>query len=863
MGEDLENWLQAKLPKWLQTVATSVLSGARIDDKAVSDYADLCIAEERGESANFEILSSSIFDLPPPGEEIRLRQIAAPSGVNALDSNAVLDFGNANLCVVYGQNGTGKSGFARITKHAANARAQGVIESNVFTESPASPEADFVIDSGGSQKMMRWEKSAGPLQELKHLHVFDSDVARTYLTEKAEASYEPLRLRFLQSLVDISDRVKTEIQRRANALPRRLPAVPSDLQATELSRLIHNFRTDYTDEYVKAKLEWKQADAERATALQEALNTPDPEVRLHDIDKAIERLDRLRTAVAEIADGFTPERISAVTTAKAAAMTAREAVNQAATATFRQSYLPGIGESTWRAMWDAARQYATTAVHPSHPFPQLDGARCPLCQQDLSAEAGARLSDFENFVNGELEKSATRAEAQHKALIEVLPKLPLLPDWKDRFSHLPETEQLAETLHADAIASIAALADAHSTDAVPVVSAGPLLALLDARREALASDRALIAGAQAPEARAKLQAEQLELRMRKWCDENITAILDDLNRFRQTAVLDGAIRRTNTTSLTKKKNELAEAELVSGYQQRFEQELTALGGNRIRVKPIAASRMKGQIKFALAIDGAARKADPVAVLSEGEARLVALAAFLADVSVAGARTPFLFDDPISSLDVEFEERVVERLVALAKTRQVLVFTHRLSLATLLKEEVAKAAKISESSAVEFKEIFLWRLGARVGLTTPTNFIDPKLPNAANSILNEHLPKAKKAFDDGAVTEYFIQMKSVTSQIRIIAEAAIEGVLIGGVVKRFRRRLITQDKLSLLAKITLPDCTFLEELMTRYSTFEHSQPDELPSMLPSYEEVYADVESLSKWVNEFKGRKLQVPADNAA
>lgn len=45
----------------------------------------------------------------------------------------------------------------------------------------------------------------------------------------------------------------------------------------------------------------------------------------------------------------------------------------------------------------------------------------------------------------------------------------------------------------------------------------------------------------------------------------------------------------------------------------------------------------------------------------------------------------MFDDPISSLDQDFEEAVVQRLVRLAENRQVVVFTHRVSLLVLLQE----------------------------------------------------------------------------------------------------------------------------------------------------------------------------------
>ncbi|MFC0571556.1 AAA family ATPase [Paraburkholderia solisilvae] len=88
---------------------------------------------------------------------------------------------------------------------------------------------------------------------------------------------------------------------------------------------------------------------------------------------------------------------------------------------------------------------------------------------------------------------------------------------------------------------------------------------------------------------------------------------------------------------------------------------------------------KGRISFALKLRDTKQNAAAHAVLSEGESRIVALAAFLADITGSGQSTPFVFDDPISSLDQEFEERVADRLVELSRTRQVIVFTHRLSL----------------------------------------------------------------------------------------------------------------------------------------------------------------------------------------
>ena len=56
---------------------------------------------------------------------------------------------------------------------------------------------------------------------------------------------------------------------------------------------------------------------------------------------------------------------------------------------------------------------------------------------------------------------------------------------------------------------------------------------------------------------------------------------------------------------------------------------------------------KGKTKHQLTIQAGVR---PSGVLSEGEQRVVAIAAFLAELSTSTAQSPIVFDDPVSSLD---------------------------------------------------------------------------------------------------------------------------------------------------------------------------------------------------------------------
>jgi energy-coupling factor transporter ATP-binding protein EcfA2 len=168
-------------------------------------------------------------------------------------------------------------------------------------------------------------------------------------------------------------------------------------------------------------------------------------------------------------------------------------------------------------------------------------------------------------------------------------------------------------------------------------------------------------------------------------------------------------------------NDLAKELISNGYRDRFASELNKLGNRRIRVKPKDIKQGKGNISFELELDGSTQKISPSVILSEGEARIVALSAFIADMTGEQQSTPFVFDDPISSLDQDYEERVVSRLIDLSETRQVIIFTHRLSLVALVEAEAKNRKSGSLGKPVSLEVITLQNFAGRVGQTVPETY----------------------------------------------------------------------------------------------------------------------------------------------
>ena len=82
---------------------------------------------------------------------------------------------------------------------------------------------------------------------------------------------------------------------------------------------------------------------------------------------------------------------------------------------------------------------------------------------------------------------------------------------------------------------------------------------------------------------------------------------------------------------------------------------------------------------------------------------------------------------------------------------------------------------------------------------------------------------------------------------------IEFELIADVVQRYRRAINTMGKISNLAKISEEDFKYFDDLMTKYSRYEHSQPLETPVPLPEPDELETDFNGLKAWQAEFKKR----------
>ena len=847
---DLNTWFKDR-PRWMQEAASLLLMKGRLAEEDIVALLDRCLQEDDSEGEATTASFPADAFLAQSASALRLCTIGNVNGINALAPRCPLDFGLDNMAVVYGGNGSGKSGYVRILKHVCGARSPGALHPNVFEDDGSKQSADIKYSIDNKERQVSWSASDGVQADLRPVDIFDADCGRMYLESESEVTYEPPALLFFSDLIAVCGQVARRIDGKLEMCASKKPQMPSEYADTVAGEWYASLSATTPPDEIATHAKWETQNDTRVAGLEKRLAEKTPADRARELLAKKGHAECLIQGIEDLLSKLNDENCRRILKLKKDKRIKREAAQAAATKVFSGAPLDGIGTEAWRLLWEQARRYSEDHAYRGQPFPYLDAeARCVLCHQPLLDDARHRLTTFEEFIKGQAERDAKDAE---KALEDAMATIGDIPTDQaiktqcDAGGLTYQGDKPPIVKSADALRQRKEkLLEVDTMDELPQV---PDCAAWLQETKKLASGYAEAATAcqedAASDTRPQLQAQLRELKAKKWVSEQSDAIREEIERLKSVDRLEKAKRLTDTRGLSRKKGEIAEALITEAFVKRFRDELAALGASRIKVELVKKRVEHGRVLHELRL-AKARSGAPRDVLSEGEHRVVSLAAFLADVTGKQQPAPFVFDDPISSLDQDFEEAVVQRLVRLSSDRQVIVFTHRVSLLVLLQEYGKREGREPKVTCVRCEP---WGTGE----PGDTPLFAKKPDKALNALLNENLAKARKAHDEEGQTAYAPLAKAICSDFRILLERMIECELLADVVQRFRRAVNTQGKLDKLARITAEDCKLFDNMMTKYSRFEHSQPNEAPVTPPTPDELKADLETLRDWHKEFNSR----------
>ena len=849
----------ADCPVWQRDALRRLCASDNLEAADLDQLLAIC----KGKATGRPLAAEHVRDPAANLATVTLRALHSAKHVNAIVPGQRLSFDKTGVTVIYGDNGSGKSGYARVLKKVCRARSIGkdeAILTNIYDANPGVPAAtiDFIVN--GQNLSAAWTLGIPGDPALSAVSVFDSRTANVHVSQTNDVAYTPLPLKILAALAQTCQDVKGKLAAEVAALQKCTPAAISAPRCQATSR-VGKLVTALSGTTKPADVETLAALTNEERTQLAKLNgelAADPAMtagRLLALKGKVEAFaERLEAFAAATSDDV----VQSLRDVAAAYETARSAATAASTILFADEPLPNIGSDIWKTLWEAARSYSESEAYPGSAFPVTEGAVCVLCQQDLSPEAADRMGRFENFVKDESKKKEAGAkEAYVSALTTVMGKALARAEIGGMVACIRDElgdNALAQEVRLAALTTLRrhrsiARHHAKSTAVTYRVAIPPPVGSLRAQATQLAGRAAaLTAQADAPE-RLRLVAERDDLADRLWLDGIKADVLAEIERRKHIAALETAAKDTTTNRITTKSTEIAQQVVTDALRAQFAKEVAKLDIGSLAVELKQERSTLGIPRFKVALT---RKptANVGEVLSEGEHRCVALAAFLAELATTASRSTIVFDDPVSSLDHCHREAIAKRLAEEGQRRQITVFTHDIAFLFQLDEECR-----DHQPATHLAVRSVSKGGDLAGYCNDNPPLRAMPLAKVIGAMQARLDNEQVHHQQGNPAAWETTVRGLQEQLRTTWERAVEEV-VSPVLRRLGNKVATVG-LAKMTAITMADCQAMRAAFGRCSELLHSEAAALNKPLPTPAKVQAEITALKHWVESIAQRQADI------
>ena len=811
--DSLIDWA-SKLPDWQQDALRRIAQSTELTGADNSEIlANLKISKglQQQDELNLQPISRDhVQSDATMAPLIHLCSIDNVKNTNKLAPDQVLTFGTDGITLIYGSNGSGKSGYCRILKKVCRTIVKDTIYPDVFEEiTPAVAQARIRYRRQGETDVSSviWRDGEECVRDIAHLSVFDSNNARLYLDERNRIDYLPYEIELLTRFGQLLTRLKDDLSTEMDIVDGRLKVgVPTNYATgTKVFELVERLTTQTelatlpTAAEIESLGSWTDKLSCELENLQQAIGS-DPRILAERCRRIQSVLSTLVDRLEKARDALSVSKARELEQSVAHARTRTKAAELAANTLFKDEPLPFVGSDPWQLMFRHAKEYSKLAYPDVKPPATGEGDLCVLCHQPLLEDAAERLRRFERYVAGEAKTNAVSAVASRDSKSDMIKKIQI-PSPDDAASLLSEFASLsdarAETaaevkkfvqrVHNRRSELLAAVETGNFTQVVPLDCAeiDKLVAEKHALgEEAEAHERNEHGNSECEEHRRRLA----ELIDRKHFSECLESFQDRRNDLESRAKLQECVDATNTTVVSLQVNAFRKELVTEDLKGKICTEIDIFGLGHIPFLIKDVSR-KGESEFDLKLNAKIKVASRD-VLSEGEQRALGLACFLADVNRQPAKHGIVVDDPVSSLDQDRMRRVATRLVEEAASgRQVIIFTHNL----LFFSEVMSSAAAQNPSPVPVHTNVIRKVeGLGFGVVSDSDQPWEATPTTKRINLLQAKVEMLDTMTDKDGDAYRDEVKNFYTELRETWERLVEEVLLCNVVKRFDSDVKTQS-----------------------------------------------------------------------
>lgn len=844
--DELNKWGET-LADWQRFIISYAVRDGQLSNERVEEAYRLFLREKELDNGNEDLpeIPASVTGRASVGVgPLLLQELKSLKYVNAIPGSARITFG-PELTVIYGQNGAGKSGFARLLSSACFSRSNPQIIANIYEEKmPDEPaSAEFVIEREGEVGELAFTVG-DEHADLKRISIFDASVARIHLAKENELGFQPAGFDVFTEAARVIGLIaaKLDADIAAKTRPNKFDQLFAD-EGTVAEKIAGlNAASDLAELRTLSVFGEPERNRLAEVARREReLLANSPVEMLKALAAAKVDIEALQKKVAEIGATLGKDTVTVARNLldahKAAVLEAVKAGSDAVS----HPKLTQTGGDTWDSFVFASRALGQLE---SDTYP-TEGDPCLLCHRPLDAPSATLIRRMWSYLDHEARAAAVAADEAVNEYVEGLraKDVNLLPSDSRIRADLSKVNPTLIAAIDEASAAFAArrdllakaLDDGHADQLPSDDLELPTEVLANALEETVCRETALQDG-EFDKLIAQFKADHVTLRQRQVLSKNIGDVVAFVEDMKWVAMARDV--KPNSRFATDKMSALFQPLIVGAYENHLKEECEKLDCSlpvEFKAKGAAGKTLRG-----LKAKGGHK---PDEIFSEGEQRALALADFLTEVNLNSASAAVVFDDPVTSLDHERKRTIATRLVEEAAARQVVVFTHDLVFLTMLSD-------IAETADVSCLGHWVERKGDVPGHVsvdeTPANTRVYRKTSKAN----EFLARARKASGGERVD----LVRSGAGALR----RTIEEVVVFHLFKDTVRRWNEQIRLGCISKINWSNEIADEVVALQDDTSRllegHSNSDEFAGAMPDIEELAKLIARVDKLIELAKAER---------
>lgn len=773
------------LPFWAKFLAERILSGNDISDKDIDTSYSYLLEElkikeetERPEIAvNFNISNARNYK-----PDLLLTKLEEVEGVNALVENQTIEF-STNLTIIYGENGSGKSGYIRLLKNVFYSKAPEDILQNVRLESGNKPvNAKFIFKSNSTDIPLAYSQKDNA--EFGQFAVFDGKGLFKQLAERNEFEFRPSGLSFFAEYTNAVIRVEQKLN--ADIQTKQSGNTTDDLTAlfdgeSEIKTIIQNLNAEINIDDLKKYTPFSDEDRSEKEKTQKQyddllLASKGKEKELKNLEGIKKQLGENKNSIEILNKYLEREYLSKTKDAIIDCITKEETAKAEGIENFKTDKIEGIDTEEWKIFIAAAEAFAKRQKTEKAVYPEK-GDNCLFCQQPLSEDAEKLITNYWRFIKSVAEENARKAREALEKVKQAFEKLDFnlfsqdktLSVWLNE-KYPNELHELKQKLSEQEILAQNIISDINNK----TTNERTEIIINTVQHDTIESDIGVFIKILEENEQAKQIEKLLKAKTFLEHKEKFNVHFPKFETYVNNQVW---LKKAGRAAFAKRKITDTEKSLSDKYFNQkyidvFNEECQKLNGNfDIDINHTGSG---GKSYRQLKLKGR----NPNIVLSEGEQKVIAIADFLSEMELSEVNRGIIFDDPVTSLDDKRKSKISERLAEESGKKQVIIFTHDLVFVSSL---IGYTNDYNTNYSCHWIENIDGNQVGTIWLNnTPSFEKDYKTSGKAQKYIDEARKLPPQERED--------KIKNGFTALRTSYETLVVFGLFGGVVQRFEERV---------------------------------------------------------------------------